>query len=1141
MSTLDNLRKSAKRWLRAIRANETDARARLKQAYPAAPENPGLRDVQHAIAREHGHENWRALKAAVLSQTPATAGLHEEADLVATFLNHAAPHWRMGGGPHQTMHAHTAERLLRRHPELQHANLYTRIVCGDREGVERILADRPDAVSETGGPKGWPPLLYLCAGRLPLPAVRENSVAIARALLDRGADPNAYFPGGNETIHYTALTCVVGRGEEAAPPHPQAEALAALLLERGAEPYDIQVFYNVSQGHLNDDVIWLLDLVYNHSVRAGRAADWADPEWSMIDMGGYGLGARFVLEAAVKGNHLKLARWALEHGASANATPARDARWSKRSLHEEAVRRGLTEMAALLLHHGATASGRRLEDEDAFLAACFRLDREEARRLVEQHPEYLRTFGVMEEAARMDRADVVAVLLDLDMSPDVENPKHQNLRPLHVAAYAGSSRVAALLVERGAEIDPVDAVHDGTPVWWAMWGKRQTTIDILSPHSRDLWALNVTGNVERVRELLTAEPEIAKWRGSESTPLMWLPDDEARASEIVDLFLARGADPSITRKADGLTAADIARKRGLDEAARKLEAASTAPPAAAVARFERLVEDIALAYDTGNAAALQRISDHYKRAMTHEDVRATAWRVRTVREGGTFPVSVVRQLLAQDAGFSNWDAFMTALATGAPAPGAPYVISAKDTSLRPRRALTPQDWDAIVAVMQERRISALDAGGEITDAALARVAELDHVTRLGLGGSRQLTDEGLRHLARMPQLEELDLSEYPGGPITDRGLEVLKQLPALRKFAMCWQAGISDAGVANLGACERLESVNLLGTQTGDGAVRALTGKRSLRRFTTGRLVTDAAMPLFHEFPAFAAWNGGEIEYGLMSPDGGPTHLTIDGPFTDRGVASLVGLDGLFALSFFWHISAITPAALAPLKGLPNLGLLGCEGKLCDDEAMRHIAALPRLRMLMAQGAVATDDGFEALSRSKTIEYFWGRRCPNFASRGFVALGAMPALRGIAVSCKQVDDDALAMLPRFPALTQLVPMDVQDEGFRHVGRCEQLEALWCMYCRETTDVATAHIAGLSRLKRYYAGATQITDRSLEILGGMPSLENIELYECRNVTDAGLPFLARLPNLKEVSLSGLPHVTLAGTAVFPAGVRVDYWL
>jgi Leucine-rich repeat (LRR) protein len=95
-----------------------------------------------------------------------------------------------------------------------------------------------------------------------------------------------------------------------------------------------------------------------------------------------------------------------------------------------------------------------------------------------------------------------------------------------------------------------------------------------------------------------------------------------------------------------------------------------------------------------------------------------------------------------------------------------------------------------------------------------------------------------------------------------------------------------------------------------------------------------------------------------------------------------------------------------------------------------------------------------------------------------------------------------------------------------------------MYCRDTTDTATAHIAGLG-LKYYYAGLTKITDRSLAILGQMPSLEQVDLYECKGVTDSGLVFLAGLPRLREVHLDGLPGVTLEGTGVFPKHVHVSY--
>jgi hypothetical protein len=101
-----------------------------------------------------------------------------------------------------------------------------------------------------------------------------------------------------------------------------------------------------------------------------------------------------------------------------------------------------------------------------------------------------------------------------------------------------------------------------------------------------------------------------------------------------------------------------------------------------------------------------------------------------------------------------------------PPPGAPYVIDSKENRIGPSRRMTPAEWDELIGIMRERRIAALDANGLMTDAALALISTLDHVTALSLGGSRELTDDGLLHLARMPQLEYLNLSEYPGGKLT---------------------------------------------------------------------------------------------------------------------------------------------------------------------------------------------------------------------------------------------------------------------------------------------------------------------------------------------------------------------------------------
>ncbi len=512
------------------------------------------------------------------------------AKLAARFLQNACPDHHVRGGPAHVMALHTAERLLKQHPEIARDSFYTAIVCGDVAEVERTLRERPDAAKERSsgdgrdragvggfedifkdvGPMHWEPLLYLCFTRLLFPPAHENAIAIAKLLLDHGANPNAYFKAGDS--RYTPLVGAIGEGEENRPAHPRRDALVQLLIERGANPYDGQVIYNT---HFQGDVEWYLKMAYAHALKTARKADWADPNWPMFDMGGYGCGARFLLGGAIDRNNLALAQWMLEHGANPNAPPApkRNAytvdasrRLSSSTLYEEAMRKGSVEMTELLARYGAARSVRALEGEEAFAAACLRLDREKAESLLAGHPEYLSSPRPMHLAAARNQSDVVALLLDLGMSPDIEDPEEGKQHPLHVAAYNDSLRVAEVLIARGAQIDPRETRYGITPLWGAVWGQKQRMIEFLSLLSRDVWALAFLGNVRRMREVLAAEPKLAKSSGEDETPLMWLPDDEARAREIAEMLLAGGADPTVRNK-QGQTAADLASRRGLDDVA----------------------------------------------------------------------------------------------------------------------------------------------------------------------------------------------------------------------------------------------------------------------------------------------------------------------------------------------------------------------------------------------------------------------------------------------------------------------------------------------------------------------------------------------------------------------------------------------
>ena len=589
-----------------------------------------------------------------------------------------------------------------------------------------------------------------------------------------------------------------------------------------------------------------------------------------------------------------------------------------------------------------------------------------------------------------------------------------------------------------------------------------------------------------------------------------------------------------------MTAADRAERLSMYEVAAMLRRASTPEARAAVEPFHRMAAILLDAYRTGTPEAMERLwaVTWHRRSWeaTRRYIQLDLGRPPKT-EGEDVPISLddARWLIARENGFATWSALVEYAIDHAadprPMATSPFRLLAKPGEELSSRLERTRDWDAAIALIRGRRLPGLDANGQMTDDVLERVSHLDHVTILRLGGSPRVTDAGIAHLSRMTELREIDLG---GCPITDRSLEILAGLPKLEQLGL-WRTGVTDAGVAHLANCDRLARVDLAWTATGDGAIRALAGKNRLTHLRAGDRVTDDGLGALHDYPVFKSWQGGDASFGLTSADAGPNMLFLRGSFTDRGLASLVGLDGLFGLNVDDSHLAITAAGLAPLVALPQLGFLAFDA---TDEAMVHIAAMPQLRFLMCQDTNAGDDGFVALSRSRSIEYIWGRRCYNLRARGFAALADIPTLRALSVSCKNVDDSGLSALPRFPALRELMPMDIPDDGYRYVGRCEQLESLVLMYCRDTGDVATSHITNLRRLKKYFASYTRATDRTLEYLADIDSLESIDLSSIPGVTNAGIAALTRLPRLRELHLGGMQHVDLEKLPAFREEVRVE---
>lgn len=546
-ATLDTFKKDAKRWLKALRDGDAAAGERLRTVWPGATAHPTLREVQQALAREHGFASWATLKEELADRALAAMSAGE----LATIVLRGA--WDDGDRA-------AAARIARKHPELARHSIHTAVAFGDIEEVRRRIGEDPAAARQAGGPHGWEPLLYLAYSRLPAPGVADNALEIATLLLDHGADPNAWFDDGWSNP-FKVLTGVIALGEGIRPPHPRDRELAALLIERGADPYDTQALYNTSI--VGDDTYWL-EFLWQRSAARGEAYRWVSTEEKSL--GGTKMHSLdYLLGNAVASNHFARARWLLDHGAN----PAGRNAYSKRPHLETARSHGFPAMAALLEGHGAGPIP--LSPHVAFVSACLAMDEAEARRLAREHPAYLQDPSALLIAAQQNRVEVLRLLLDMGMPVDLAAPNGQ--RALHEAAGAGALDAIRLLIGAGADIDKRGGDYKATPLGHGVFWKNQAVIDLIAPLSRDPHDLAWAGWAERLRVVLSEAPSLVHTLNPRKvTPLFTLCDDEDAAAHVAEVLLAFGADTG-ARNAEGETPELAARKRGLDDAADLIAAA----------------------------------------------------------------------------------------------------------------------------------------------------------------------------------------------------------------------------------------------------------------------------------------------------------------------------------------------------------------------------------------------------------------------------------------------------------------------------------------------------------------------------------------------------------------------------------------
>ncbi|HEY3903938.1 MAG TPA: ankyrin repeat domain-containing protein [Streptosporangiaceae bacterium] len=453
---LDHLRREARDLLRAARAGDAGAAGRIA----AVSDRPILASAQLAVARDYGFESWPALKVEVEART------QDLATFAAQFCRESVRGYR-----------DKAVRMLAARPELVSYSLATQIVLGEGDPVRRALAADSSLVTRVDPDTGWTALNAVSASRWHMldPARADGLLAIARMLLDAGADPNGGAGPARPGRGWNPLRCAVA-GAGAANP-----AIIGLLLDRGAEAGDDELYL---AGFAGDDHECLrLLLAARPNIGEVAAMALAAPISQDDDEG-----VRLLLEAGADPNRFvddndradpvlhdavgagcgpALTELLAAHGAEIDAVGA-----DGRTAYALAVSQGRSEVAEVLRRAGARAD---VSSADALMSALLRADRAAVEAQLASDPGLLGGLTEQQRGAGLTRAaetgNVAAIGLMLDLGFPVETRGGDDAAmALHTAAYSGSASVVQLLIERGADIEARDGNWDSTALVWANIG-----------------------------------------------------------------------------------------------------------------------------------------------------------------------------------------------------------------------------------------------------------------------------------------------------------------------------------------------------------------------------------------------------------------------------------------------------------------------------------------------------------------------------------------------------------------------------------------------------------------------------------------------------------------------------------------------
>jgi Leucine-rich repeat (LRR) protein len=262
---------------------------------------------------------------------------------------------------------------------------------------------------------------------------------------------------------------------------------------------------------------------------------------------------------------------------------------------------------------------------------------------------------------------------------------------------------------------------------------------------------------------------------------------------------------------------------------------------------------------------------------------------------------------------------------------------------------------------------------------------------------------------------------------------------------------------------------------------------------------------------------------------------------TDVGVQRLQQLTDLEDLTLD-TAEAITDAAASYLRANKKLKRLVLRGTDITDVGMPYLAALTGLKSLDLSHTMIGDVGLESLPALSELEELdlGGTRITG-TNLNFLKL--LPKLKKLSFSGIQrrnggvcwtptlidLDLDIISLLSGLEDLNLGVGLSLGSTGVSGGGgNCRLTGGI------QLTDLGVSKLAKLTRLSRLDISGAKVTPAGLKVLGRLPQLERLSLWNCARLDDSAAPQLAAMNTLSFLDLSATPigDVTLQQLSALP---------